>query len=751
VTNGIVIFGVGALPTTGALNIATGTGYLGTEDTTPGFFQTGFLNRFNKPMTDGVIGLDSPDPANPLTFGDDIDLTGFNANARLGSSTAAILTGTITPQGSDYLFGGRGILTVNSNLSDVSGPADVQLRDGLQLYLGGNNTYTGDSHALAGAIIFNGPNSLPAAADIYADASGYIGQTENAGLSAATYLGHFYTPQTFGVVGFDAVDPIAGRVITEDIDFSAFDEGAFLGTSTNVTFDSSITITPYGETYRFTGFRDGHLTVDALLTDDMVGPTPRSVVIGLNAGDIVDYGAIGLSFRPSVTLDGNNTYTGGTLLQSGQLIIGNNNALGTGTLTIGSFGNAPTGLSTNTGSIILPNAIDFGSYNYDFTLGGNYDFTLAGALIGTGGRIDKVDGNTVTFGGINLGLGVDFYLKSGAIIFTSDTAAGTGFINFDGNSDDGTPYVEFSSPNPTIGGLNGGYTNNGDGPYGSEVILDDGTQLTINQASDSTYFGRIYGSADNGIVKTGAATLTLVGPGEYNGPTVINQGALAANGENNYTDQLGYGPVTINNSATLILQNTSLSNPSFTVNSGGTLAGIGTISYSVNINSGARIAPGIAGTTPVGTLTIGDLTLSGGGTYQWTLQNPTTFSQVVVGSNGPLTLDGTVTSGTPFNVQLISLNGTGAPGTATGFLNQPYTWHIFDATASSIQGYTDPTQFNIDGSSFMTNIGPGSFSIAENGNWFDLTFTPVPEPSTYALLGLGLGTLWLGFRRRRRV
>ena len=168
VTNGTVLF-MSAVPVSGALK-STGSGYLGTAVNTN--IQTGFLDLFNKGSTTGMLGFDSSDLVNPTHFVGPIDLTGFHSSARLGTATAAILDGTITPQGSDYQFGGRGTLTVTSNLT---GSGDVVVTNGLRLFLSGNNTYTGETEVVSGAVIFNGPNSIPASADLYADFKGYVG------------------------------------------------------------------------------------------------------------------------------------------------------------------------------------------------------------------------------------------------------------------------------------------------------------------------------------------------------------------------------------------------------------------------------------------------------------------------------------------------------------------------------------------------------------------------------------------------
>ena len=741
VTDGIVVFASGALPTAGPATLKViNNAYFGYEGTVN--MQPDFIDQFNKATTTGIIGLDSPDLRSVQVFDDGVDLAGFDSNARFGSSTAAILNGTFLPQGSTYQFGGIGQLTVNS---DLTGSRDVTVTDGLQLFLNGNNDYDGGTFANGGAVVFTANGAVPASGSFSAASSGYIGYNEGAGLLVTDFLGKFNAGAMQGVVGFDSTDISSPVKITEDIDLSGFNANSFIGTSTAATLGCSIIITPAGSDYRFTGFRNGQLIVESYLTGG------AGVVIGLNGSDIKSVAPFGQTFSPSVTLTGTNDYTGGTILQSGLLILGNSSALGAGALTINTQYSAsqPSGIATNTPGLVIPNDIYFNSA-YGTYFGGDNDFTLSGILSG-GGYIDKVGDSTLTLTGDNSGAFMEFYFRHGTVIAASDTALGTGLLHF--TYDDGeSPVLEFSSANPTIFGLQGGYTSQPDGFSGPVIRLDSGTQLTINQSSNQTYGGQIQGSGDNGIVKTGTGTLTLTGPGDsysYQGGTTINQGALVVSGQDGRYNQLGSGPIVINNTGTLRLDNTDISPTTLTVNSGGSLQGVGQIFGNVSVESGATLAPGIPGPGSVGTLVIGDLTLKGGGVLQWNLATPTSFDQVVIGFPSTLHIDSSVTSVTPFVLQLISVGASGLPGTATGFLNQSYTWTLFDANGSSIVGYIDPTQFSIDSSQFMTDVGPGSFTFALNGNLLDLTFTPVPEPSTYALLGLGLGAIFLRVRRRR--
>jgi autotransporter-associated beta strand protein len=94
------------------------------------------------------------------------------------------------------------------------------------------------------------------------------------------------------------------------------------------------------------------------------------------------------------------------------------------------------------------------------------------------------------------------------------------------------------------------------------------------------------GSAIVGIVKTDSGTLTITNLHTYSGPTAVSNGTFLVNG-------------------------TVTASP-ITVYSGGTLGGVGTIDSPVSIFPGAILAPGPAGSSSIGTLTISNsLTLEG--------------------------------------------------------------------------------------------------------------------------------------------
>ena len=91
--------------------------------------------------------------------------------------------------------------------------------------------------------------------------------------------------------------------------------------------------------------------------------------------------------------------------------------------------------------------------------------------------------------------------------------------------------------------------------------------------------------------------------------------------------------------------------------------------------------------------------------------------------------------------------------------NQAYSWDIIGSmggvTNFDIQSFALLLDF-----SFLGLLGDGSFSLAiASGNVgevsgidniLQLNFTPVPEPSTFALLALGLALIGFQSGRRRR-
>jgi autotransporter-associated beta strand protein len=104
-------------------------------------------------------------------------------------------------------------------------------------------------------------------------------------------------------------------------------------------------------------------------------------------------GSITQSGVGALTLSGNNTYSGGTSLSAGALIIGSNTALGTGALTI----SAGT-LATNGTARTLTNT---NTVNGSFTFNSPSDLTLSGtAALGNNITVTVSGVGALTFGGI---------------------------------------------------------------------------------------------------------------------------------------------------------------------------------------------------------------------------------------------------------------------------------------------------------------------------------------------------------------
>ncbi|QQE12597.1 autotransporter-associated beta strand repeat-containing protein [Planctomycetota bacterium] len=464
------------------------------------------------------------------------------------------------------------------------------------LTLSGDNTYSGDTNISGGTIIVSGGSAISDSGTVtIADVLGatlQLNANETIGsLAGGGSMGGEVNLQNYTLTVGDANDTAFEGVISGAGGLVKEDVGTLALTGTN-TYSGGTTLS--GGTViagNDSAFGGGLVTVtsntslesdrdDRMLGNDFTIDLNSTLTVDglfglLLTGDIDGEGGLTKEGDGTLTLSGNNTYTGATLVSGGILQVMGDDALGNGTLTIlGSAELIVADIVTDLGNDI---AIDPGQ---TFTVGELGDMTLSGVISGDGSLL-KVGSGTLTLSGINTYSG-GTTLSGGGLTVGDDDALGDGSLTVDGAS-------ELSADISSV-------------TIDNAVTLND--ELTVTGDNDLTLDGAIGGTG--GLVKEDDGTLTLTGTNTYSGGTTLSGGTVIAGSNIAFGDSEGLVSVTANTSLESDHDDRMLGND-FTIglNSTLTVDGLFDLLLTGDID-------GEGGLTKIGD---GTLTLSGNNTY----------------------------------------------------------------------------------------------------------------------------------------
>ncbi|MFC7411318.1 DUF4347 domain-containing protein [Hydrogenophaga atypica] len=559
--------------------------------------------------------------------------------AGLGGQTITLSANAAVPDGTTFDADAAGTLTISDNALVLAGLLSVSNATGDTLALNANLSGAGSlSKSGAGTLSLSGANT-------------YTGTT--------TVTGGMLTIGSDNHLGAGAVTLSGGTLNLQSSTGSR-------------TVDNAVSLGASGGTVR--------VTSDAFTLSGVIGGT----------------GALAKTGTGDLTLSAANTYSGGTTLSSGKLLIASGSSVGTGAVTF------EGGTLVATTSVTLNNAMVLGAGGG--TLQGDFGISLNGAISGSGSFV-KLGTGAITYAGAVTTTGaVD--VQGGALqvlgVTGSANAFGTGTITLAAGTTFAVAGSDVTYSNHIVlagnasvlsGNIAGTRTVSGTitetgGPQALTVGGGVSTDTRFIFSGNNSYSGGTTVTNNGGVVIAGSNTafgsgnITLNANGKIgvaNGISLANAITLTGAGAEVFADtgnsgtfggvisgaqplsKTGAGTVTLSGASTYSGSTTvtagtlsvtgSLANTStLSVASGATLTGSGSVgtvatSGAVTVLSGGTLAPGVGGP---GTLTLNNgLTVAAGGTLVMQLNGATAgsgFDQLVV--NGAVDLSGATLSTT---------------------------------------------------------------------------------------------------------
>lgn len=436
-----------------------------------------------------------------------------------------------------------------------------------------------------------------------------------------------------------------------------------------------------------------------------------------------------------------------------------------GWLGLGEYGGSANNLTvTGSNSTLWVNTSRYGSYG--IWIGDGYDGDEVASssntmVVSAGGKV--YSGGESGIGGSGAGVGNTALVTGTGSLWSNNGALNIGGAYLGSTSEGALTVTKggsvvandiyIANNAGTVGVLNIGSlggTDTAGTVTASTIQFGDGTgSINFNQRDATTIDSQISGSGS--VNQLGTGTTTLGGANTYTGLTKISVGTLA----------LGAGgSLATNNSVQIDIgakfdlstRNQSLNN----VKANGTIAGSGTMTVTGTLSGSGTVA---ADTVVTGTHSPGNSpgiqTFGGNLTYSagagillqfngnTTNNSPVNYDQILVGNN--LNFNGLTTLNLDF----------GDTGSVVDWNNafwqssQSWTLYSVSGTTAGFANLTLNTTNWTDASGdlFGNVLSGGTFSLAQNGNNVVLNYA-VPEPSTYALMGLGALVLVIAYRRK---